>query len=93
MPDRFDATSVGDLLAAIGEAVDVRAALDAGAFEPDPQLLPALKREIDRLVLADLAAASRVADAAAWAADRLGDDVSRAFASATRARLLHARSL
>jgi tetratricopeptide (TPR) repeat protein len=92
MPDRLDARSVGELIAVIGESLDVRATLDASALEPDPQLLPALKLEIDRLIHADLTQASRVADAAAWAAERLGDDVSRAFADATQARLLHARS-
>jgi tetratricopeptide (TPR) repeat protein len=92
MPDRLDATTVDAFLALIGESPDVRAALDATDFDPDPRLLPALKGEIDRLIHADLTKASRVADAAAWAADRLGDTVSRAFADATRARLLHARS-
>lgn len=92
MQDPVDATSVRDLVAIIGDAPDVRALLDRSQPPVTIELLPNLKSEIDRLVYADRPAASRLVDAAAWAADRLGDDASQAFASASRARLLYAEA-
>lgn len=92
MPDQVDATSVRDLVALIGDAPDVRSLLDRSQPVVSSALLPELKSEIDRLVYADRFAASRLVDAADWAAGRLGDDASLAFATASRARLLYAEA-
>lgn len=92
MPDPVDATSVRDLVAILGDAPDVRALLDRSKPSVSVELLPELKSEIDRLVYADRTAASRLVDAADWAAGRLGDDASQAFAIASRARLLYAEA-
>lgn len=92
MPDSADATSVRDLVAMIGDAPDVRSLLDRSSPAVSTSLLPQLKAEIDRLVYADRDAAARLVDAADWAADRLGDDASFAYATASRARLLYAEA-
>ncbi len=86
------ATSVSDLVDHIGDAPDVRALLDLDPLPVSPSLVTEIKREIDRLAYADRASASRLVEAAAWAADRLGDGASRAFADASRARLLYAEA-
>ena len=85
-------TSVSDLVAHLGDAPDVRATLDRTPVPVTPGLMPEIKREIDRLAYADRAGASRLVEAAEWAADRLGDEPSRAFADASRARLLYAEA-
>src|SRR4051794_8590154 len=86
------AATLPDLVARIGDEGDVRTALDRGPFDVEPALMPEIKREIDRLAYVDRARASRLVEAAAWAADRLGDGASRAFADASRARLLYAEA-
>jgi tetratricopeptide (TPR) repeat protein len=92
MQDFSGAASLSELVAAIGDAADVRAALDARPPRVEPELLPAVKLQVDTLVYADRDRASRLVEAAAWAAERLGDDASRAFADAARARLLYAQA-
>ncbi len=85
-------TTVGDIVALIEGAPDVRLALDRHPLPLTPTLLPELKLEVDRLVNADRQKASRLVEAAAWAASRLGDTASLAFADASRARLLYAEA-
>lgn len=51
--------------------------------------LAALKSEVDRLVGRDLKMAARLASRIQQLADLLGDPVSKAFAQASRARVLH----
>lgn len=92
MTDRNGAISVSDLVARIGDAPDVRAILDFESPTVSESLLPEIKHEVDRLAYADRARATRLVEAAAWAADRLGDGESRAFAEASRARLLYAEA-
>lgn len=81
-----------DLLAAVGEGGDVRATLDARGLVPDAALAPAIKDEVDRLLYADRGRAARLAEAAVWVAERCGDRVSRAFADASRARVLESEA-
>ncbi len=85
-------TSVTDLVAHIGDSVDVRAVLDLDPLPVAASLLPAIKLEVDRLAYADRRRAAQLVEAASWAADRLGDVGSRAFADASRARLLFAEA-
>jgi CHAT domain-containing protein len=56
---------------------------------PGWQTISALKSEVDRLVGADLNAAQVLAERAGQLADAFGDSISKAFADAGRARVLH----
>jgi tetratricopeptide (TPR) repeat protein len=53
------------------------------------ETVASIKSEVDRLVGADLNAASRLAERVEQLAATLGDPVSKAFAEASRARVLH----
>jgi tetratricopeptide (TPR) repeat protein len=53
------------------------------------QTVASLKSEVDRLVACDLNSASRLAERIGVLAEHLGDSVSRAFAEAGKARVLH----
>lgn len=55
----------------------------------DWQTISALKSEVDRLVGVDLNAAGNLADRIEQLAEAFGDSISKAFAEATRARVLH----
>ncbi|MGA9771335.1 MAG: CHAT domain-containing tetratricopeptide repeat protein [Blastocatellia bacterium] len=56
---------------------------------PGWQTISALKTEVDRLVGADLNAAQVLAERTDRLADLFGDSISKAFADASRARVLH----
>src|SRR6185503_3039902 len=53
------------------------------------QTISALKSEVDRLIGADLNAAQVLAERTEQLADAYGDSLSKAFADAGRARILH----
>jgi hypothetical protein len=53
------------------------------------QTVSALKTEVDRLIGFDLNAAERMSDRVEQVAAVIGDPTSRAFAEASRARVLH----
>ena len=53
------------------------------------ETVSALKAEVDRLIGSDLTAAERLANLVEQVASALGDSTSRAFADASRARVLH----
>ncbi len=67
----------------------------AGAFLREPgvaaswQTVSALKTEVDRLIGSDLNVAERLSERVEQVAAELGDRTSRAFAEASRARVLH----
>ncbi len=54
-----------------------------------PQMMSALKSEVDRLVSCDIKAASSLAEHIERLATHLGDPLSKGFAEASRARVLH----
>lgn len=66
---------------------------DAFLREPDVaarwETVSALKAEVERLIGSDLNAAERLSERVAQVASALGDATSRAFAEASRARVLH----
>lgn len=68
---------------------------NAGAFLREPgvaaswETVSALKAEVDRLIGTDLNAAERLSERVEQVASALGDATSRAFAEASRARVLH----
>ena len=59
------------------------------AIEVDWKTVSALKQEVDRLIGADLKAAKNLSDRVDQLAAVLGDPVSKGFAEASRARVLH----
>ncbi len=59
------------------------------ALVPGWQTISALKSEVDRLIGADLNAAQVLAERTEQLADAFGDSLSKAFADAGRARVLH----
>lgn len=68
---------------------------NAEAFLREPgvaaswETVSALKSEVDRLIGADLTVAERLSERVGQVAAALGDDTSKAFADASRARVLH----
>jgi CHAT domain-containing protein len=83
-------TSLEQVLSVIEATDDVAAALESRKIGNGPELLRELKGEVDRALYSDVAHSRRVASAVYWFAARLGDPVSKAWADASRARLLHA---
>src|SRR5262249_30764709 len=82
--------SVGsDLANQLIEASSAEAFLARQATRPDWRTVASLKSEVDRLAWCDLNLAQRLADRASALATLVGDPVSRAFADASLARVLH----
>jgi CHAT domain-containing protein/tetratricopeptide (TPR) repeat protein len=83
------ATVSSDLASQLIEASSAEAFLAGQPTKPDWRTVATLKSEVDRLAWCDLNVAGRLADRATALADLIGDSVSRAFADASRARVLH----
>jgi tetratricopeptide (TPR) repeat protein len=82
--------SVNDALANQLMAASSAEAFAAGqATKPDWRTVASLRNEVDRLAWCDLNLAQQLADRALALASVIGDAVSRAFADAIRARVLH----
>src|SRR5262245_1837998 len=70
-------------------ADSAEAFLRAQPIGVDWKTISALKQEVDRLIGADLRAASNLSDRVDQLATALGDPISKGFAEASRARVLH----
>jgi tetratricopeptide (TPR) repeat protein len=71
------------------KAESAEAFLRQQTLAPGWQTISALKSEVDRLIGADLNAAQVLAERTEQLADAFGDSLSKAFADAGRARILH----
>jgi len=78
-----------DLANQLVQASSAEAFLAGQTTRPDWRTVASLKTEVDRLAWCDLNQAQRLADRALALASLIGDPVSRAFADASRARVLH----
>jgi tetratricopeptide (TPR) repeat protein len=78
-----------DLANQLIEAGSAEAFLAGQPARPDWRTVASLRSEVDRLAWCDLNMAERLADRVSALAALIGDPVSRAFADAIRARVLH----